>query len=109
MTELSNNPQTPESEPQSIPLMDLRGLPIAQHVYLFGAAIMGYGVGVGVQDTTAHSLVPMTVGCALCITGYWLFRPYKKLAKRGIAQLADRRMQAVAVDNSAEVNDDPSH
>lgn len=66
----------------------LRWFPWALYSYVFGAAALGWGIGVGMFQPSLSTLIALLIGCALCVFGFVGMRPYMREARASVAELA---------------------
>lgn len=74
----------------------LRRFPWKLYSYVFGAAALGWGVGVDMSGSIKGSLIALLIGFVLCLIGYFGMRPYMRESSASIDQEARARTQAVA-------------
>lgn len=72
----------------------LRWFPWKLYAYVFGAAVFGWGVGVGTTAPGLASLVGLLVGCILCVLGFNGMRPYMHASREVIREIAAARDKA---------------
>ena len=69
----------------------LRWFPWKLYTYVFGAALCGWGVGVGTTEPGLGSLIGLLVGCILCVLGFNWMRPYMHASQEVIREIAASR------------------
>ncbi len=80
------------SASESVPLSRFRRFPIALYFYVFGATGMGFSVAVAVESPSVHTLIWMLIACTMTLIGYFMMRPYMRLAKQAIKEHATPKL-----------------
>jgi hypothetical protein len=55
--------------------------PIALHLYVFGAAGIGFSIAMGMTAPKLQTLIVSGVSCAMTLAGHFMMRPYVRMAR----------------------------
>jgi hypothetical protein len=69
----------------------LRRFPWKLYSYVFGAASLGWGIGVDMPASLKESVTALVVGFVLCMIGFVGMRPYMRASALSIDEQAKER------------------